>query len=110
MPTLLDERTEPDLNPRQRESAGVTRVSSYVTRLGTVGRGTVGVVLLALIWEFVPRLGLVESYFLPPLYTVLSAWFEMLKNGELADNVGASSPFLSISNQALSTVCSGGRK
>lgn len=90
MPTLLDERTEPDLNPRQRESAGVTRVSSYFTRLGTLGRGLLGIVLLALVWEFVPRLGWVEPYFLPPLHTVLSAWFEMLKDGQLLHNVDAS--------------------
>lgn len=90
MPTLLDESTEPDLNPRQRESARATRVSSYVTRLGTVGRGVVGIVLLALVWEFVPRVGLVDNYFLPPLHTVLSAWLEMLENGALAHNVSAS--------------------
>lgn len=90
MPTLLDERTEPDLNPRQREAAGVTRVSSYVTRLGTLGRGLLGIVLLALVWEFVPRLGWVESYFLPPLHTVLSAWWAMAQNGQLVHNVSAS--------------------
>ena len=90
MPTLLDERTEPDLNVRQRESAGVTRVSTYFTRLGTLGRGLLGIVLLALVWEFVPRFGWVEPYFLPPFHTVLNAWWAMLEDGQLVHNVGAS--------------------
>jgi NitT/TauT family transport system permease protein len=88
--TLLDERTESGLNPRQQQAARASAVSSYVTRAGRVGRGLLGVVALALIWEFVPRLGLVNSYFLPPLHTVLQAWWTMAKDGELLTHVRAS--------------------
>lgn len=88
--TLLDERTETGLNPRQQQAARASAVSSYVTRAGRVGRGLLGITVLALIWEFVPRLGLVNSYFLPPLHTVLQAWWTMAKDGELLTHVRAS--------------------
>jgi NitT/TauT family transport system permease protein len=90
LPSLLEERTEPGLNPRQQASARVTHESSYFTRLGRIGRGLLGVVILALVWEFVPRLGLVNSYFLPPLHTVLGAWWDLAKSGELERNLRAS--------------------
>jgi NitT/TauT family transport system permease protein len=88
--TLLDERTEAGLNPRQQQAARASAVSSYVTRVGRIGRGLLGITVLALIWEFVPRLGLVNSYFLPPLHTVLQAWWSMAKDGELLTHVRAS--------------------
>jgi NitT/TauT family transport system permease protein len=90
LPSLLEERTESGLNPRQQASARATQVSTYVTRLGRVGRGVLGVVILALVWEFVPRLGLVNPYFLPPLHTVLDAWWDLAKSGELGRNLRAS--------------------
>lgn len=88
--TLLDERTEAGLNPRQQQAARASGMSSYVTRVGRLGRGLLGITVLALIWEFVPRLGLVNSYFLPPLHTVLQAWWSMAKDGELLTHVRAS--------------------
>jgi NitT/TauT family transport system permease protein len=88
--SLLDERTQVGLNPRQQQAASATQVSSYVTRAGRVGRGLLGMAFLALIWEFVPRLGLVNSYFLPPLHTVLDAWWSMVKDGELFTHLRAS--------------------
>ena len=88
--TLLDERTESGLNPRQRQSARATSVPSYVTRTKRLGRGLLGIAALALIWEYVPRLGLVDSYFLPPLHVVLQAWWEMAKDGTLWTHVQAS--------------------
>jgi len=90
LPSLLEERTESGLNPRQQASARVTHVPSYVTRLGRFGRGLLGIVILALVWEFVPRLGLVNSYFLPPLHTVLGAWWDLARSGELERNLLAS--------------------
>jgi NitT/TauT family transport system permease protein len=88
--SLLDERTEAGLNPRQQQAARATTVSAYATRVGRVGRGLLGLALLALIWEVVPRLGLVDEYFMPPLHTVLQAWWEMARDGELARHVRAS--------------------
>jgi NitT/TauT family transport system permease protein len=88
--TLLDERTEAGLNPRQRQAAKATSVSSYATRAGRVGRGLLGIALLALVWEIFPRLGVVDSYFMPPLHTVLQAWWELASSGELWVHVKAS--------------------
>ncbi len=45
--------------------------------------------LLAL-WEIVPRLGLADPAFLPPLSDVLEAGWELALNGQLYDHVGAS--------------------
>ena len=47
-------------------------------------------VLLALAWEAVARLNLVDSSALPPLSKVAAAWVDLVRDGELIDN-GASS-------------------
>ncbi|MEP9383723.1 ABC transporter permease [Nocardioides sp. KR10-350] len=90
MPSLLEERTEPGLNQRQRAAARATPVSAYVTRLGRVGRGVLGIAILAVIWEVFPRLGVVNGYFLPPFHTVVAAWWDLLKDGDLLRNLRAS--------------------
>jgi ABC-type nitrate/sulfonate/bicarbonate transport system permease component len=46
--------------------------------------------LLAIGWEAVSRLGLVSSLALPPLTSVLAAWWDLLTNGELINNAGSS--------------------
>jgi NitT/TauT family transport system permease protein len=88
--TLLDEGTETGLNPRQRQAARASGVPSYLIRSKRLGRGFLGIATLALIWEYVPRLGLVDSYFLPPLHVVLQAWWEMARDGTLFTHVRAS--------------------
>jgi ABC-type nitrate/sulfonate/bicarbonate transport system permease component len=47
-------------------------------------------VLLAVAWEAVSRLGLVSSSALPPLTEVVESWIDMLKSGELYSNGAAS--------------------
>jgi len=47
-------------------------------------------VLLAVAWEAVSRLGLVSSSALPPLSEVMESWVDMLKSGELYSNGTAS--------------------
>jgi NitT/TauT family transport system permease protein len=47
-------------------------------------------VLLAVAWEAVSRLGLVSSSALPPLTEVVESWVDMLKSGELYSNGAAS--------------------
>jgi NitT/TauT family transport system permease protein len=42
--------------------------------------------LLALAWEIGARTGIVSTLALPPLTSVISAWIEMLKDGELVTN------------------------
>ena len=46
-------------------------------------------VLLAVGWEAVSRLGLVSSSALPPLSEVIESWIDMIKSGELVTNGGA---------------------
>ena len=47
-------------------------------------------VLLALAWEAVARLGLVSALALPPLSEVLVAWWGLVKSGELLTNAADS--------------------
>ncbi|MFG3704762.1 ABC transporter permease [Micromonospora sp. NPDC047670] len=51
---------------------------------------TAALALLAALWELVPRAGLVDRVFLPPLSEVLVGWTELLRTGQLAEHVGAS--------------------
>jgi len=46
--------------------------------------------MLALAWEVAARTGLVSTLALPPLSSVIAAWIEMLKDGELVTNSAAS--------------------
>nr|WP_037080355.1 ABC transporter permease [Pseudonocardia spinosispora] len=52
-------------------------------------RGT-AIVLFLLIWELVPRSGLVDRVFLPPFSQVAAAWFTLVGNGQLPLHLGAS--------------------
>jgi len=90
LPDLLKEKTEAKPNPRQEAAAGVHHVSRFRGRFQRLWRGLIGIVLLALIWEFAPRLGLVDRHFVPPLSEVLDAWWQMIRSGELATNLRAS--------------------
>ena len=47
-------------------------------------------VLLAIAWEAAARLELVSSSALPPLSDVIKSWYELLRDGELFSNAGAS--------------------
>lgn len=42
--------------------------------------------IIALLWEAAPRLGLVSSYVLPPLSTVVLSWVDLLREGEILSN------------------------
>ncbi len=46
--------------------------------------------LLALAWELTARLELVSTTALPPLSDVIKAWIDMIRDGELISNAGAS--------------------
>jgi NitT/TauT family transport system permease protein len=45
---------------------------------------------LAAIWESFPRLGIVDTVFLPPLSQVLIAWWELARGGDLVTHLQAS--------------------
>jgi len=59
--------------------------------------------LLALAWEAVSRLGLVSSLALPPLTSVVAAGIDLVKSGELVTN-GASSLYRAAAGLGLSIV------
>jgi ABC-type nitrate/sulfonate/bicarbonate transport system permease component len=46
--------------------------------------------LLALAWEVIARLNLVDSSALPPLSKIAVAWVDLIRDGDLIDNGGAS--------------------
>ncbi|BCJ46304.1 ABC transporter permease [Actinoplanes ianthinogenes] len=51
---------------------------------------SVAILALAAVWEILPRLGVVDATFLPPLSEVLKAWWELVKSGELWEHTQAS--------------------
>jgi NitT/TauT family transport system permease protein len=53
-------------------------------------RAVAALLLLAAVWETLPRLDVVDPTFLPPLSEVLLAWADLVRSGELADHAGAS--------------------
>jgi NitT/TauT family transport system permease protein len=64
-------------------------------------------VLLALAWEIVARLNLIDSSALPPLSKVGAAWVDLVRDGELIDN-GASSLYRGSVGLLLAIVVGGG--
>ena len=46
--------------------------------------------LLAVAWELAARLNIISSLALPPLSSVATAWIDLIRDGELIDNGGAS--------------------
>jgi NitT/TauT family transport system permease protein len=90
LPSLLKERTEARPNPRQEAAAGVKHVSKYRKNAARFGRGTIGIVLLAVIWEAAPRLGIVDAYFVSPLSDVVVAWWDLVVSGQLWEHLKAS--------------------
>jgi NitT/TauT family transport system permease protein len=59
--------------------------------------------LLALAWEAAARLGLTSAFALPPLSSVVAAWFDLVRSGELAAN-GAASLYRAAAGLALAVV------
>jgi NitT/TauT family transport system permease protein len=65
------------------------------------------IVILAIAWEVIARLNLVDSLALPPLSKVAVAWTDLLRDGELVDN-GASSLYRGAMGLLLAIVVGGG--
>lgn len=89
-PSILEERTEARPNPRQEASLRARGVSRSRRRAVTIARGVAGLVTLAVVWEVLPRVGLLDSYFIPPLSQVLQAWWDLVVSGELWRHLQAS--------------------
>ncbi|WP_307812987.1 ABC transporter permease subunit [Micromonospora coerulea] len=69
---------------------GPTRPARLLGLGGRALHRSAALLALAAGWEAVPRAGLVDRVFLPPLSEVLTAWWALLRGGQLADHVGAS--------------------
>ncbi len=89
-PSLLTERTAARPNPRQEAAVRAKGASPRRTRTVTLARGIGGVLTVALAWEVLPRIGLLDAYFIPPLHNVLQAWWDLIQSGELARHLKAS--------------------
>ena len=57
---------------------------------GTVGRKSVAVVAFLALWEFAPRVGLVDPTFLVPFSTAVRALWGLVQNGQLWDDTRVS--------------------
>lgn len=82
-PVTLPAAPEPERTPRRavRRLAGLLRTGVHKS---------IAIVALLALWEAAPRLGLVDSTFLPPFSEVLAAWWQLLLDGQLASNTEAS--------------------
>ena len=65
------------------------------------------IVILAIAWEVIARLNLVDSLALPPLSKVAVAWADLMRDGELVDD-GASSLYRGAMGLLLAIVVGGG--
>ncbi|GAA3789848.1 ABC transporter permease [Sphaerisporangium flaviroseum] len=85
---LPDDDAEPEeaVGPvhRRRFWRAVARGASRVA-----GKSAAILLLLAL-WETLPRIGVVDRVFVPPLSEDLVAWYELLTGGQLAEHFQAS--------------------
>jgi NitT/TauT family transport system permease protein len=57
---------------------------------GRLAQRSIAILVLAAVWEVLPRLSIVDSTFLPPLSEVLRSWWTLAASGELARHVEAS--------------------
>jgi len=65
------------------------------------------IALMALAWEIVARLNLVDTTALPPLSNVAAAWLDLIRDGELLDN-GMASLYRAFAGLALAIMVGGG--
>jgi NitT/TauT family transport system permease protein len=74
-----------------RTTPPVAARRSRVLSVGAaVAQRSVAIAALAAIWEVLPRLGVVDATFLPPLSEVLVAWWQLVASGELLQHIEAS--------------------
>lgn len=59
-------------------------------RLYIILRNSVSIGAFLLLWELIPRYGLQDNTFLPPLSVILQTWWELLLSGDLTDHAAAS--------------------
>ncbi|MGW0810205.1 ABC transporter permease [Nonomuraea sp. NPDC002799] len=84
---------EPDTAPLTPAVTSVT-VKARRARLGRGARriitNSTAILLLLAAWEALPRLGIVDRVFVPPLSENLAAWYALLLDGQLSEHLQAS--------------------
>ncbi|AKS35917.1 ABC transporter permease [Mycolicibacterium goodii] len=85
---VLDPRAPVVTSPVVADAPG--RARQLRTLAWRLVRPVVVIALFLAVWETAPRIGLVDSVFLPPLSQVVEAWFTLLGNGQLWEHVSAS--------------------
>jgi NitT/TauT family transport system permease protein len=98
--SITDTRARPtDIEPRPAAEATLVAGPGTSRRdrrwpvwraTGAVAKRVVAIGLLAAVWEILPRVGVVDATFLPPLSDVLLAWRDLLTSGQLAEHLQAS--------------------
>jgi NitT/TauT family transport system permease protein len=73
-----------------RAATPVPSLPHVLRRLGRAFHRSYVIALFLALWEIIPRTGLVEPAFLPPLSQVLAAGWQLLETGELLQHVRAS--------------------
>ncbi|WP_195907850.1 ABC transporter permease [Microbacterium gorillae] len=73
---------------RRRGRSAAKPRSAATGRALDAGLGVLGVVLFLLVWELVPRIGLVDARFLPPVSQVLGKFFTLLVTPRFWTSVG----------------------
>ncbi|GAA1703686.1 ABC transporter permease [Nonomuraea sp. AD125B] len=79
-----DDDSKDDVAPPTRRRG---RLPAWLRRAGV---NTVAVLLLLAAWEILPRTGVVDPVFVPPLSDDLAAWYDLLVTGSLPEHLGAS--------------------
>ncbi|MFD6857205.1 ABC transporter permease [Rhodococcus sp. NPDC060090] len=93
--TLIRPIEEPaSVIERKADTPAVASTSTAAGRGRAVAwkifKPAVAIVAFFALWEIAPRVGLVDDVFLPPLTTVLEAFWELATNGQLAQHLEAS--------------------
>lgn len=73
--------------------ASVTALRISVPYRPTLGRAvnsSAAILIFLAVWEIVPRVGLVDSIFLPSPSTVFASWLDLAVDGQLWQHLGAS--------------------
>lgn len=69
------EYSEPNKPSKQDSSFQLAFTKSF--------KSSIVIILFLLVWEFAPKLGIVQGTFLPPFSQVALAWWELVVSGEL---------------------------
>jgi len=72
---------------RQAGRAGAAKAGTFRGCCGSALTRMAAVLIFFAAWELLPRLGLVQPMFLPPVSAVARAWVDLVKSGELSTHI-----------------------